>query len=336
MKRSVSNSGILLLVVSLMIALLSTVGFRITYSEAVEAQKVQIITGMAGGGFWTIAASIGPLIKKVDPNIFLTVLPGSTISNIPYVHEKKAEFGMTLTGYAPSALRGEAPFPAKMVNVRGIATLDPIFFVFVVTPATPVNSFPEIIEKKYPLKIAIEAPGGITQLLIGQLLKNYGIKLTTFEQWGGKIFIVASHSEAVGLVRDGHANAWFMFATLGHPQLTELTTVRKMKFIPVPEDIVQSLERDYGHRRYIIPAKSFPGQTTEILTMGMSPVFIAHKDVPEDVVYAFAKAISEYKSDMALSPRSQAMTDPQTWWQGTIFPLHPGAERYFKEKGWMK
>ena len=126
-----------------------------------------------------------------------------------------------------------------------------------------------------------------------------------------------------------------MIGTYGHPSLTDLLTTQKMNFISLEPDIIEKLEKNYGYLAYTLPANSFLQQPNDVITIGILPELIVHQDMNEDVVYNITKILCEYFEDLTISAVAKEYMDPKTWWKGTVFPLHKGAERYYKEQGLM-
>lgn len=300
------------------------------------ASALTMVTGSSGGGAWTLGASLAELVKEDNPSIDITVQPGQPIPNIVNVQDKEADIGYTYTAFIRSALRSEGDFEgrAAAADLRAIATLEPNFLVTVVRPDTPIRSFADIKNKEYPLKLAMHPPGSTPYFLATPLLQAYGIDLDDIPKWGGKVQTVSGHAEAVSLIADGHMNSWIMIAAFAHPGLTELLTNREMNFVPLDPDVAKQIEEDTGFQPFTIPAGSFKGQEEDVLTLGMHPVLVVNKNVPDDVVYEITKTLCEKKDDLAISATAKKVMDPKTWWNDTVAPLHPGAEKYYEEKGY--
>jgi hypothetical protein len=87
-----------------------------------------------------------------------------------------------------------------------------------------------------------------------------------------------------------------------------------------------------------MPAGMFRGMDRDVPTVGYPTVFITRQDVPEALVYTVTKAIADNKEALVAAHKGLAKFDPTAAWKPELvgLPLHPGAERYYREKGWMK
>lgn len=300
-----------------------------------ETVNLDYVTGGSGGSAWVFGASLAEIVRREYPWINISIKPGQSLPNILNVQEKKANIGVTFTAYVPMSLKGEGIFKNKAAtDVRAIATLEQHFLVSVVIPDLPIKSFKEIKEKQYPIRLAMYPPGSTPRFLSEPLLNEYGINIEDISKWGGKIITVSTHPEAVSLIKDGHADAWMMIANFGHPTLTELVTTKEMRFISLEPEVVDNISKKFGFESYTLPANSFKGQKDDVLTLGMHQVVFVNKDLSEEVVYAITKTLCEFIDEFPIAAIAREHMDPKVWWKNTVYPLHPGAEKYYKERGW--
>ena len=339
--REVSKLKCRFLIITIIILCLSLVltascGFSASAQTGKnETVNLDLVTGSSGGGWWTLGASLAEIVRRENPWISISVKPGQTFPNIINVQEKKVDMGLTFTAFVPMALKGEDTFKGRAAtDIRAIATFAPTFLVTLVKSDLPIKSFKEIKEKQYPIKLAMHPPGSAPYFLSQPVLNAYGLNVEDILKWGGKIQTVASHPEAVDLIKDGHIDTWMMIAFLEHPNLTELLITREMRFLSLDPEVVDNLSKEFGFQPFTIPANSFKGQKDDVLTLGMYPVIFVNKDLSEEIVYAITKTLSEFKDELSMSAAEKKVMDPKVWWKSTVFPLHPGAEKYYKEKGW--
>ena len=100
--------------------------------------------------------------------------------------------------------------------------------------------------------------------------------------------------------------------------------------------MIKELSEKYGMQELIIPAGIYPGQNTNIRTIGMPAVLFVRNDAPNDLVYAMTKVVCEKAEYLSAFNKAFKEFNPENAWKNLGIKLHPGAEKYFKEKGYMK
>ncbi len=161
---------------------------------------------------------------------------------------------------------------------------------------TGVRTVQELIEKKLPIRVSVSPVGSVDEFSLRKILEIYGVSYRDIRGWGGRVFF-AGYSNAASLLK----------------------------------------EEDYAYSRGVIPRSVYPDMMDQdVMTPVMGTVIICHKSVPEEVVYAITKALCENKDRLPEIHKSMKVFDPETAWKGSAAPLHPGAERYYKEQGYMK
>jgi uncharacterized protein len=137
------------------------------------------------------------------------------------------------------------------------------------------------------------------------------------------------------VIRDGRADLFFDTVLKGHPMITEVSLTGNVRFLDIPEE-ARAVLAENGLRPAEIP-EWFQGQTGPTWGADFGTVLIAHKDLPDEVAYQVVKTFVEKKDAMAEAyPAWGAFIAEEAWKpEHTGVPLHPGAERYYRERGWM-
>jgi len=154
--------------------------------------------------------------------------------------------------------------------------------------------------------------------------------------WGGSTTHVG-YNVIVDAFKDGRADLLLAVVTPKHPSVSELTTFSDVKFLAIEPDVVKALA-PLGYTPAIMPANTFKNQPEPVTTVGFPTVLITNKDLAEHVAYTITKTVIENKDALVRGHAGLAQFDPKTAWQPEKvgIPLHPGAERAYREKGWMK
>ncbi len=139
------------------------------------------------------------------------------------------------------------------------------------------------------------------------------------------------------MIRDGMADVYFENAPAKQAAVTEVSMTNDMSFIPFSDKTLETLA-GYGMPAMVMPADTFKGQDKDYKTAVSATIFFTHKDVPEDVVYQVTKALVENKEAIQKEHAPLQVWNPEQGAQieQSVLELHPGAAKYYRERGWIK
>jgi len=277
---------------------------------------------------------MGEMAKKVFPGTVVTVTTGGALENIAKVNSAKADVGLTMAKLYSESLGGKGAYEGKpMDNLRAIAFLAniPMSF-FLVKEGNPIQSIDEIKDKKIAIRILTSKKGSSPSLAAELMLKEYGITFDDIKTWGGSVSFV-SYAEASNLIKDGHADAWIgpMVSAI-----VELTTTVKMKMLPIKESVLDTLKKEYSYVKIVLPKNKYYFVAKDTPHMAEAVIVVVQKALGNEAVYAFTKEVLENPDRIRNIHKTYSQFDPTTAWQNLGGPLHPGAEKYYKEKGYLK
>lgn len=314
-------------------------------------QSIRISSGGVGyGGYVRISLWLLSNLKKQYPERDLWLdyhlTQRAFRDGLLLIGNRKAEISVVNThSLAAMALRGRGLFN-RPIPLRAIAALpSPDWCIFAVDAKLGVRSYAELKEKKVPLKIATGFMGGdsaVTFLLL-ELLKRHGIDPDEFQRWGGQ-FLEGTSTTTRERVRSGEADAVFHEAAY-REEWQEITKKRPLAFLSVDPAVAQQMQEEFGWAFLTVPANHFPGQDQPFLTPDFSDWLITvREDVDEELAYRLAQIVIEKAQELdevgaygsitfsSLDPYS---IDPVQAIRTSI-PLHPGARRYYQEKGLLR
>ncbi len=192
------------------------------------------------------------------------------------------------------------------------------------------------IEKKMPIRVSVSPVGSVDEVSLRKILEIYGVSYRDIRGWGGKVFF-AGYSNAASLLKDRHVDYAVSILALPAAYLLDAKMGRSLQLLTYSDEVLDRMQEDYAYSKGIIPKSVYPDMMDhDVMTPVMGTVVICHKSVPEDVVYAITKALCENKDRLPAIHKSMEVFEPETAWKGSAAPLHPGAERYYKEQGYMK
>jgi uncharacterized protein len=212
-----------------------------------------------------------------------------------------------------------------------------------------VKSFDEIIQKKIPLKLAT-GPDNTRAIgyLYREFLKAYGTSAEQIQSWGGGIVAADLGGLAIDRVMDGQANALFQEGDVPiAPNWKPLNDKYPMRVLSIPDAVIIKLKPlGFGKFEYVVKKGAYPGFLDDVSTIDYSDwIVLADSSVPDDIAYRMAKIAVERKKDFESQyPKilpagskglDQYIANPKEIWKDLGAPLHPGAAKYFKEKGLM-
>ena len=219
--------------------------------------------------------------------------------------------------------------------------------VFAVDVATGVNSIEDIKKNKVPLRIATNYNDGVDHVgfVVEEVLKAYGFSSEELESWGGKMLRGGGPQPALKAMVEGRANAIFHEGLNLWPE-SKILEVRQLKFLPFREDIVDSLEKNVGVRRKILPKGKLNAENDTLTLDWGDWQLITTERLDDDVAYLIASILIEDKKEY--EDLYTKRVPPKTSVDVPVTPekvlrtlhwglkLHPGAERYYREKGFLK
>jgi TRAP-type uncharacterized transport system substrate-binding protein len=278
----------------------------------------------------------------------VTLLMGPTESEIGggrapiVVGRKKCHFNFSNpAALARMALLGRGLYKNK-IPLRAIGVF-PSWdrLVFAVHKDTDIRSLEEIKEKKYPLKVSTRRGGRFhtTLFAIEQVLKAYGFSFADIKKWGGTVLPASSpsSSERARHIQSGEANAVF---DEGIKSWGSMALKSGMRFLPLNGSVIKRMEK-IGFSTALIDPLLFPELDREVVAVDFSGwLFFCHRNLPSRIAYRMAKAIDLCHDEIPvdhLDRRGMTMEEFCRGGEGgpLTIPLHPGARRYYKEKGYL-
>ncbi len=245
---------------------------------------------------------------------------------------------------ATMAFKGKGPF-SKPLPLRTIAVFPSHDVVgFAVHQSTGITSLDQIKQERIPLRLStgrtIKPPflHDSTMFSVGEVIKAAKFSLADIKKWGGKIQSVMrpSHPDRRGAIEDGHINAVFDEGILSWGQAA---VDHGFRFLPV-EGKIQARMAAMGYRPVKMSNDLFPGIPEEVQTLDFSGwPMVVHAEMAEDVAFALCEAIEARKDQIPTDNyKALDMSRLCSDYEETAcdVPLHPGAERFYRERGYLR
>jgi TRAP transporter TAXI family solute receptor len=320
--------------------ILAAVGlFMVFAALPLQAQQITLTwtAGGAGGGWYSIAGGIATIIKEADPDIVIKVIPGGGLQNPALVASKGAEIGWGLPFLNAAAYKGMAPFEKPLEELRALAGgMSMNYFHFYVDAGSPLNTMDEIFGQKKKVRLAISQAGSSDTWVLERVLDSYKTSIPELEK-AGFTFLRGNYAFQANQFKDQNADGVFTFLAIPGAAVTEASVGRKLKLIDFSESALKHLEQ-FGITQGKIPAGTYEkaANTKDVRTAVAGSVITVHKDMSDELAYRLTKAFNdnyEKARKVHSSMESYEIKDGPT---GCGVPLHPGAMKYYKEKGLLK
>jgi len=312
--------------------------------KVTEPTTLTWVAGGVGGGWYVQAGGIARMIAEAEPNLILKVIPGGGVVNPVRVSNHKDDLGWGITFVDKMAFKGLAPvYKSPNPDVRAMGGIFGIYHIHVLGAAdegiTTMAQLADHVKNGGKIKVAAPMKGTSDLPLMNTILAFYGISLDDIENAGGKVFH-AVYSDMVNLYKDKHVDFVFTHLALPGAAVTEMTVSRDSSLIALSDACIDHLHTELGtlsrdSGRSLISTGTYKGQTADVPTVVSAGELIINKDVPDNVAYTIIKIICENTEELyKINPANKNFV-PETGWKNVALPLHPGAEKYYRDAGYM-
>ncbi|MCC7325416.1 MAG: TAXI family TRAP transporter solute-binding subunit [Burkholderiales bacterium] len=292
-------------------------------------QFINILTGGTSGIYYPLGVGLSQIYAKTIPEAKATVQSTkASVENLNLLQAGRGEIGFTLADALSDAWKGneEVGFKTPLKKLRGVAGIYSNYIQIVANAESGIRTLADLKGKR----ISVGAPKSGTELNARAVLKAAGIDYKDFAKVEFLPF-----GESVELIKNRQLDVTLQSAGLGVASIRDLATAVKIVVVPVPADVVAKVG-DPAYQSGIIPAGTYEGQAQDVATAVIPNFLVSHEDVPADRVYKMTKGMYE-NLDMLIAAHAAAKNIKlENALKGMPVTLHPGAARYYKEKGLIK
>ena len=290
-----------------------------------DTTRIKFVTGPQGGSWYPLGGAIKNRIEGRIEGISVQVLPGAGIANVKAVESGQAQIGLANSVSTVDGINGKPPFTVKATHVCNVATLYPQFFQ-VVTLADANIRTPADLKGK---SLAGQQKGNTGEAITNHMLQSYGLG---FDDLSRVSF--GSYTDSVTLMKDGNAEVFTLGTSIPAGAVMDLASARKIKLIDIPDDgLAKMREFNDGYRRGIIPKGTYPGQEQDVATVLYATHFIVRCELEDQFVYDVLDSIYNGIEDLGNIARAIKGATPASMSKDIGVPMHPGAARWYKDKG---
>ncbi|GHD44432.1 hypothetical protein SAMN05216429_10373 [Marinobacter persicus] len=315
----------------LAVAAAVSLGAASTSVSAQEQRFVTIGTGGVTGVYYPAGGAICRLVNmdRKEHGIRCSVeSTGGSVYNLNAIRQGELDLAVAQSDWQYHAYNGTSQFEDDGANedLRAVFSLHPEPFTVVASKESGIKNFEDLEGKR----VSVGNPGSGQRATAEVLMEEMGWTLDKFSL--AAEIKAAEQSQALC---DGNIDAFFY--TVGHPSgaIKEATTSCDSVLVNVDNEATKKLIDDNPYyRKAVIPGGMYRGSDEDVTTFGVAATFVSSTDVPEDVVYQVVKAVFENFDDFKrLHPAFANLNKEEMVSDALSAPLHPGAEKYYREAG---
>lgn len=287
---------------------------------------INILTGGTSGVYYPVGVGLSQIYGQHIEGAKATVqATKASVENLNLLEAKRGELAFALGDSVSDAWAGveDAGFKKPLKSLRAIAGTYSNYIQIVASADSGIKTLADLKGKR----ISVGAPKSGTELNARAIFKAAGL---TYEDMGKVEYL--PFAESVELIKNRQLDATLQSSGLGMAAIRDLASTMKIAFVPIPQDVVAKI----GNAAYIpssIPAGTYDGQEADVPTVAIVNILVTHQGVSDELAYQMTKQMFENLPRLATSHSAAKDISLENATRNLPIPLHPGAERYYKEKG---
>jgi TRAP transporter TAXI family solute receptor len=294
-----------------------------------QQKTIAIATGGTGGVYYPLGGGLANILSKNLPGYQATAeVTGGSVDNLKLIGTGQSEVAFSMADAALDAFNGQDKFKSGKVAVRTLMVLYPNRMHVVTIEGTGIQKMADLKGKR----VSTGSPGSATEVMAFRVLEASGLdkdKDMKRERLGA--------AESVNAIKDRKIDAFFWVGGLPTAAVTDLgaTPGLKIKLID-HSDVVDKMNAKYGklYVTDVIPAKTYPGQDADNNISTVWNILVTNDKMTDDIAYAIVKIIFDKKADLvAVHKEAENVDYKYQIKESSPVPWHPGALKYFAEKG---
>jgi TRAP transporter TAXI family solute receptor len=300
----------------------------IASAAAAADVKMVLATGGTAGTYYPFGGGMAKIWNSKIPGMNMTAqATGASVENVRLVNRGEAELAIVQSDTIDFAFNAKENFKEKLTKMAVLAVLYPEVIQVVVRGDSKIDSFDDL----KGMKVGVGAPGSGTEANFRQLSDGYGLKKEDVRTQ------YLSFSESAEQFKDRNIDAFIVTAGIPNAAIMDIGSQHSIRIINIADDKAALITKKYPFLSpFTVPANTYKNQTSPVKTVAVNAVLIAGTDVKEDVAYNIVKALFENQSELAATHAKGKELSLKNASTGVSIPFHPGAVKYYKEKGLMK
>ncbi len=291
-------------------------------------QFINVLTGGTSGVYYPLGVALGKIYAEKIPGVRTQVQSTkASVENLNLLQAGRGEIALALGDSVKFAWEGNAEvgFPKKLDKLRGIAAVYPNVIQIVASQSSGIKSLADLKGKS----LSVGAAKSGTEVNARTIFEAAGMSYKDLSKTEYLPF-----GESVELIKNRQLDATLQSAGLGVSSIRDLASSVPINVVSVPPAVASKLGAPYVTS--VIPANTYQGQSTDVQTVAVGNFLVTHAGVSDEIAYQMTKQLFENLDQMVAAHKAAKDISLKDAIAGMPVPLHPGAARYYREKGLIK
>jgi uncharacterized protein len=314
---------------SLRKALFACFAVLLFIASANAAEFISVLTGGTSGVYYPLGVALSQIYSKSIPDAKTSVqATKASAENLNLLQAGRGEIAFTLGDALSDAWKGneEAGFKTPLKKLRGIAGIYSNYIQIVASADSGIKTLADLKGKR----LAVGAPKSGTEINARAILRGAGL---TYKDLGKVEYL--PFGESVELMKNRQLDATLISAGLGVSAIRDLATAVKIVIVPVSADVIKKIN-DPAYIAGTVPANTYEGQAAAVPTVAIENFLGTHEGVSTDTVYKMTKSMYDNLDQLVAAHAAAKAIKREDGPKNMPIPLHPGAEKYYREVGLLK
>ena len=300
----------------------------ITASTAVLAAPtfINVLTGGTSGVYYPIGVALSQLYSNgIEGSKTSVQATKASVENLNLLQAGRGELAFALGDSVADAWNGveEAGFKAPLKKIRAIAGTYPNYIQIVANAESGIKTLEDLKGKR----ISVGAPKSGTELNARAIFEAAGL---TYKDMGKVEFL--PYAESVELIKNRQLDATLQSSGLGMAAIRDLASTMKISFVAIPAEVTAKID-NAAYEAATIPAGTYDGQDADVPTVAITNILVSHEGVSDEVAYQMTKLMFDNLGRLGTAHSAAQDIKLESATKNLPIPLHPGAERFYKEAG---
>jgi len=301
----------------------------LTVLPAAAEQFINILTGGTSGIYYPLGIGLSNVWGKALPDAKISVqATKASVENLNLLEAGRGEAALTLGDSLSLAWAGDkdAGYEKPLHDLRGISAMHANYVQIVARADSGIRTLADIKGKR----VSVGAAKSGTELNARAVFAAAGLKYSDFSK-----VEYLPYKQSADLLQNRQIDVTLQSAGLGNPALRDLANSVDVVFIPIPPEVIAKIG-DKAYADGVIPANTYKGQDADVPVAKIENFLVTRKGVSEDTVYRMTKAMYENLDQLVAAHAAAKSIKLDNAIAGMPIPLHPGAEKYYREAGLIK
>ena len=294
-----------------------------------QATSITILTGAHSGVYYPLGVALSQIYTKAIPNAKATAQVTKTpAESLNLLQAGRGDLAFTMGDVLSDAWKGaeEAGFRTPLYKLRGVSATYNNYIQIVARADSGIRTVADLKGKR----VSVGTPRSGTDLNARAILRAAGLGYKELAKVEYLPF-----GQTAELMKDRQLDATLQSARLGAASISDLATALKIVVVPIPADVVAKVG-DAAYQPAMIPANTYQGQATDVPTAAIPNFLVTQSDVSDEIAYLMTKSLYDNLDTLSAAHSAAKTIKREDALVGMPVPLHPGAERYYREIGVIK